>query len=629
MRIILLFFAVLCCQLFPQLKELEVKPTENRGGIPIFRDHPDKAGIIFYTQFDDLKFYSSYGIVDIKGDPAGGKYVVIIEPVRQTIEVRAPGYKTEMIRLNDLQPRDVLYYEVLPKKEEGISEVSEVGVTIQATPQDAIIKLDGATIANDRITLVSVGKHTLIVEKPGYNSYSSIIEVTPQNTLFKVTLTSDDPSKVVVSTMPEGAEIFIDGISKGKTRKAFFLYPGTYDLRLFMQGYLQINERINVSKDELKNEFTFNLQKNTGNLILSVSPAFATVRINKEVVDDSQMLELAPGTYQIEVEADTYLPFKGTVNLQLGETKTERISLVQKTGKLQFTINPPEAECVLSLNGVDKYRWTGLKIISDIPEGKYDLSASANGYQSHFSKTTITFNQTTIEEITLIGANKDESALQQKRDENGNLNSTNSEIVDSSKVSQRYSVVVGLEVMEPVQSGFRDYYKLANGASIELNFPLNIPLDLSIQFGFQGFKYDIFLLWKKLDDIGSKLKTPDNPYIYFYPLTANLRLNLLNSFNFRPYIEVKLGLGFFSGKNAEITGTGPNNLEYRRSDFSKTSSLVNFTAGLLLSFIDVSASYIMTDFKHEIFQSFQNGIPIKSEFNGEFLGVRIGFRIKL
>lgn len=64
---------MLLTQLFPQLKELEVKPTTQRGAIPVNRDNPDKAAIFFYTQFDNLQFWSNYGIIEIKGDPAGGK----------------------------------------------------------------------------------------------------------------------------------------------------------------------------------------------------------------------------------------------------------------------------------------------------------------------------------------------------------------------------------------------------------------------------------------------------------------------------------------------------------------------------------------------------------------------------
>jgi sulfatase modifying factor 1 len=401
MKKLLLFTLLLSQFIFPQLKEMEVKPTENRGGIPIFRDYPDKAGIIFYAQFNDLSFYSSYGIVKVM-DESGGKFVVIVEPVKQTLEVRAPGFKTEMIKIESLQPRDVLYYEVLPKKEEGIGGITEIAVTIQVTPQDASIMVDGTTIKNDTPTKLAIGNHRLRVEKSGYTPYDQEITVNPNSTFFKVNLATNDPVAVTINTNPTDAEILIDGMSKGKTRKALFLYPGLYEIRLSLSGYLPITEKITVSLDEKLNNFSYNLVKNTGKLKIDVSPSFATVRINKEAVNATETQELSPGTYQIEAEAETFYPYKGTIEIILGQTKTERITLNQKAGKLQFAINPPEAECVLSQNGIEKYRWTGLKIFSTIAEGSYDLTAKSKGYKSYSGKVSIKENQTTIDDIQLI-----------------------------------------------------------------------------------------------------------------------------------------------------------------------------------------------------------------------------------
>ncbi len=399
MKLTLLFITILVSILFPQLKELEVKPVENRGGIPIFRDHPDKAGIIFYTQFDNLKFYSSYGIVEVKGDPAGGKYVVIIEAVKQTVEVRAPGFKTEMIRLESLQPREVLYYEVLPK-DKGLAGVNEVGITVQVTPQDAIIKIDGATFANDKITPVTLGKHTLLVEKPGYNTYSSEIDVTPQNTLFKVTLSSDDPLPVTINSVPEGADVVLDGVNKGKTKKTFFTFPGSYSLKLDLSGYLPIDTNIIITKNDANKSFNFSFKRNTGVVIFEVNPTDAQILVNKEQIYGSRA-ELAPGTYQVEVSAKNHYSYKSNIQVTLGETKVEKITLTKQASKLQFGINPSEANCVLSIDGKEMYRWSGFKIINDIPLGEYQLTATYGGYKTLRKKIVIREGQTTVEDLQM------------------------------------------------------------------------------------------------------------------------------------------------------------------------------------------------------------------------------------
>lgn len=398
--LLLIFF--LSTQLFPQvLKEFDVQPTTNRGQIPIFRDFPDKAAIIFYTKFSNLTFSSSFGIYKELGDPEGGKYIIVVEPTRQTIEVRGPGYKTEQIKIGDLQPRDVLYYEITPKKEEGISGISELAVTFLVQPSDATIKVDNNPVKNDTPVQLTIGDHTLVVEKPGFNAFIESITVGPNSTFFRVNLTANDPVPLVIESNPSGAEIFIDGLSKGKTRKALFLYPGTYELRLSLSAYLSLVENITISSDEKQNNFSYNLIKNTSKLKLEVTPPFATVRINKEVVSAAEIQELTPGTYQIEVEAETYYPYKGTVEIVLGQSKIEQIALNQKVGKLQFGINPAEANCVLSVDGIEKFRWTGFKIIDVIPLGEYLLTATCGGYKTIRKKISIMEGKTTVEDLQM------------------------------------------------------------------------------------------------------------------------------------------------------------------------------------------------------------------------------------
>jgi formylglycine-generating enzyme required for sulfatase activity len=305
-----------------------------------------------------------------------------------------------MVKTGNIKEREVQYYEVLPKKVEGVETVTEVGVTIQATPNDASIFLDDKPFSNNVTTKLFLGIHKLRVEKAGYTPYIQDISVTPEKTLFQVNLSVNDPVSVIINSNSSDADIQIDGMNKGKTKKALFMFPGSYELRLSLSGYLPISEKVTVSLDEKLNNFTYNLTKNTGKLRIDVTPAFATVRINKEAVNSNELQELAPGTYQ--AESSTYYSYKGTVEIELGKTKTEKITLTQKLGKLQFAINPPEAESILSQNGIEKHRWTGLKIISTIAEGSYDLTAKCSGYKSYKQSINIKEGQTTIEDIQMV-----------------------------------------------------------------------------------------------------------------------------------------------------------------------------------------------------------------------------------
>jgi len=230
--------------------------------------------------------------------------------------------------------------------------------------------------------------------------------------LFSVIFTSllfpqlvNDALAVTINSNPSGAEIFIGGVSKGKTEKTLYLYPGNYDIQIFRSGYNMIIEKIVVGTDEKLNSFSYNLVRNSGQLKIDITPPTAIIKINKEAINAEEVQELTPGIYQIEAEATTYYPYKGTVEIVHGETKEEKIVLRQKSGKLQFAINPSVAECVLSQDGVEKYRWIGLKIFNPIAEGTYDLTAKATGHRTYTDSIVIKGNLTTIEDIQMVEGN--------------------------------------------------------------------------------------------------------------------------------------------------------------------------------------------------------------------------------
>lgn len=126
-----------------------------------------------------------------------------------------------------------------------------------------------------------------------------------------------------------------------------FLFPGSYDLRITLSGYLPLSDRFTVSQNDSKNIFNYILTKNAGTLRLEVNPAHATIKISKKVVDNRDFYELVPGTYQIEVEAETYNSYKEKVEISLDETQTEQIILKQRRGKLQFSLNSHRSKDLL------------------------------------------------------------------------------------------------------------------------------------------------------------------------------------------------------------------------------------------------------------------------------------------
>lgn len=139
--------AALCFTLIPldskgQLFELEIEPIVNDGPIPVFRHFPDKAGIIVQSSLTNLRFDSTYEIIDESSNPDEGTYRIIVEPVNQYLRVSAPGFMTNRRYLTGLNPRDVIYYSIEPA-----TFMHDEDQTAERTFQD--IKSTGIEFFND------------------------------------------------------------------------------------------------------------------------------------------------------------------------------------------------------------------------------------------------------------------------------------------------------------------------------------------------------------------------------------------------------------------------------------------------------------------------------------------------
>jgi sulfatase modifying factor 1 len=360
--------------ILPQLKELEVTPTQNRGQIPIFRDYPDKAAIFFYTEFDNLSFYSSYGIIETTGDQAGGKYIIIIEPTRQAIEVRCKGYKTEIIKIGDLQPRDVLYYQVEQKKGQGFSG-NEIAVTIQINPNDAKVSIDGTPVSTSSQVKLELGNHSIMVEKEGYAPLTEEILVTADNTLFSFNLVRVTAKAVSIRSVPTGAALYINNAQNGETDKGLFLSPGVYKIRLEKEEFFVLDTAVVVTAEKDNQEFKFDLVKNRGSISINVIPSTATISLNGERINNSTNYNKPPGIYNLQISEFKYQNHTETFELKLGENKNINVNLKKNTGQLVLKIAQKNAK--LKINR----ELTEIKDTLDLIPGTYHIEVSVNNFE--------------------------------------------------------------------------------------------------------------------------------------------------------------------------------------------------------------------------------------------------------
>jgi len=177
------------------------------------------------------------------------------------------------------------------------------------------------------------------------------------------------------------------------------MFPGTYKLKVSLDGYETIEKNITVTESD-NNTFSYELFKITSQLKVNVSPGDATILINNTILNGNSK-EVGPGKYKIEVEKEGYFSDSKTVTVIKGQDKNVTFELIQKTGKLQVSVNPMEASSTLKRNNSTYKSWSGSKFIKDIPVGEYTLYSNLKGYVSVTKRISIIVDRTTNENIIL------------------------------------------------------------------------------------------------------------------------------------------------------------------------------------------------------------------------------------
>ena len=294
---------------------------------------------------------------------------------QRVIEITHSEYEPLEVRLLadfniDLDAQRI--YEIILDNE---PEKEFINVVIISNPSDTEKIIDGESKGTGQTFNLSIGKHNLKLQKPGYKPLIKEINVTKTNTLFNnLKLQEVELVMITIKSNPEETTIFINNVEEGKTNKQLFKFPDEYILKLMKSKYETIEKTIKVTEIG-NNIFEYNLVKSTVNFTISVTPSDADIYLNNEKLT-SNTKEVSSGRYKIEVSKDGYFSQTRTIDVIKGNDITEYFTLKQKTGKLQFTVEPMEANVTLKKDGETIDSWTGSKMKSSLPVGEYEITAA-------------------------------------------------------------------------------------------------------------------------------------------------------------------------------------------------------------------------------------------------------------
>jgi len=441
MKLKILFTLIFLSTLsFAQLKEFTISTLPSPSEFPpIMRSHPDDGAIIIFSSISGLQFESNNNqINDIKEEE--GKYTIFIKPEKTIIKIKKKEFIEQNLPLLSLLAKEVKYYKIESKQDIN-SSVIPINILTELT--DTKIYIDGSFKGVEVTQQVSPGVHNIKIEKEGYSTIDTTIEVSTKINLFRYRMEKVELVPIQIKSVPDKAQIILNNTSKGETDRGMYIFPGTYQLKILKPGYLDIDTIVDVN-DRKDNNFLFTLKKNSSKLNIAASPENCEILIDN-ILGKNGFNEILPGIHILNVAKEGYLPQSDTVSLHRGESLTKKYNLIknagelkisvipedasvlinkedfsgrtnielpgdklnktyqlrQKKGSILFNITPLDASVELSKDGKAIDRWKGMKKIKDLGVGKYDLSCSFTGYDNILKSIIINENQTTSEDINL------------------------------------------------------------------------------------------------------------------------------------------------------------------------------------------------------------------------------------
>jgi len=221
-------------------------------------------------------------------------------------------------------------------------------LTINSTPEGAQVLVDGHHNPNwvtpFDMTGLAPGQHLVSISKLGYSPETRSIDVASGSKSFLVVQLAQLGAGAFVSSVPVGAEVFMDGKDMGRVTPAQIQLdrPGTHIFTVRKQGYLEESTTGNLQAGQtfqfapvlralgdaddikmggkFKRMFGGGETAGMGMVTLKTQPKGAQIAVNRHLLDKTSPVEfyLNPGTYIIDITLSGYQSVHKVVNVDKG-----------------------------------------------------------------------------------------------------------------------------------------------------------------------------------------------------------------------------------------------------------------------------------------------------------------------
>ncbi len=257
--------------------------------------------------------------------------LVELDPGDHLVQVELSGYLPERRTVSVASGRKAAV-EIIMNPIKGLA-------LIKTIPDGGNIQVDGAHrgTAPLLITDLTIGRYRIRGSAGGYQDREVELTIENRTPRCLVLELPSDSSTLTVNSVPPGATISINGLSRGTTPCTLErLQSGETKISLNLADHLPYQDTITLEAGETHN-LDVSLKPLPSTLSLVSVPAGAKVFVDDQVrgVTPLSLESIEPGTHTIRMELDGYEPQTRSLEIQRRETRVEEFTMLRLTGHLE------------------------------------------------------------------------------------------------------------------------------------------------------------------------------------------------------------------------------------------------------------------------------------------------------
>ncbi|HOF97259.1 MAG TPA: DUF3344 domain-containing protein, partial [Methanoculleus sp.] len=267
-------------------------------------------------------------------------------------------------------------------------------IFVTSDPTGAAVWLDGedtGEVTPTTLEDVPAGDHVVTLKLDGYADASRPVTVVSDETVTVDLELTTLTGSLEVTSVPDGAAIFIDGADTGEVTNATIdgIGVGTHTVTLKLAGYAGAVAEVTIAENETA-PLHLDLIEAHGSITVASMPEGAAIFLDGAdtgKLTNALLENVAAGEHTVTVKLAGYIDASRTVTVTDNETITINFLLTEPAGSIVVTSAPDGAR--IFLDGTDTGEVTNTTL-ENVPVGTPTVRVERDGYLEAEETVTVT-----------------------------------------------------------------------------------------------------------------------------------------------------------------------------------------------------------------------------------------------